>query len=94
MEFQYGKSYSGVPIPEAYERLLQDALGGDASLFMRSDEIERSWAIIEPFLNVTESPDAPIPEEYPLGSMGPVGADGFMDKNLREWLPLYGNRPS
>lgn len=94
MEFQYGKSYSGVAIPEAYERLLQDALGGDASLFMRSDEIERSWAIIEPFLNVTESQDAPIPEEYPLGSMGPVGADGFMDKNLREWLPLYGNRTS
>lgn len=92
MEFQYEKSYSGVAIPEAYERLLQDALIGDASLFMRSDEIERSWAIIEPFIHAAESVKAPNPEEYIVGSMGPVGADGFMDRNLREWLPLYGNR--
>jgi len=92
MDFQYNQTYSGVAIPEAYERLLQDALAGDASLFMRSDEIERSWAIIEPWLKWTESVDAPKPEEYPVGSMGPVGSDQFMDINMRQWVPLIGNR--
>ncbi len=90
MNFKYNETYSGVAIPEAYERLLQDAIGGDASLFMRSDEIERSWSIIEPWLKWTESVAAPKPEEYSVGSMGPAGSDRFMDQNMRQWVPLFG----
>jgi len=46
MEFHYGSSFGVERLPDAYERLLLDALLGDASLFTRSDEIERAWQVI------------------------------------------------
>jgi glucose-6-phosphate 1-dehydrogenase len=83
LKFHYGDAYPGVTIPEAYERLLQDALNGDAALFMRSDEIERAWEIMDPFIAAT-----PAPEEYAVGSQGPGCADAFMARDGRTWLPL------
>ena len=61
LEFHYREAYPDRPIPEAYERLLQDAIHGDAALFMRSDEIERAWEIMDPLI-ATERPDWPQPE--------------------------------
>jgi glucose-6-phosphate 1-dehydrogenase len=75
-------------LPEAYERLLLDAIQGDASLFMRADEIERSWEISEPFIRVTEAPGAPAPEEYPAGSDGPPGADALLTRDGRKWQKI------
>jgi glucose-6-phosphate 1-dehydrogenase len=75
-------------LPEAYERLLLDAMQGDASLFMRADEIERSWEIIDPFIRVSEAPGAPPSEEYPVGSDGPPGGDALLAQDGRKWLKI------
>jgi glucose-6-phosphate 1-dehydrogenase len=88
LKFHYSDAYPGVVIPEAYERLLQDALAGDAALFMRSDEIERAWEIMDPFIAAAESAEALMPEEYALGSQGPSCADAFLAQDSRTWLPL------
>jgi len=88
LEFHYGHAYKNLPIPESYERLLLDAMHGDASLFMRSDEIERAWAIMDPFIRASESASATAPEEYAVGSDGPAGANAFLDRDGRAWLSL------
>jgi glucose-6-phosphate 1-dehydrogenase len=88
MEFHYKNEYPDTPIPEAYERLLQDALAGDASLFMRSDEIERAWEIMDPLIAAVESGDGPELLEYAPGSRGPACADAFLARKGRKWLSL------
>jgi glucose-6-phosphate 1-dehydrogenase len=85
LEFHYRQAYAGLPIPEAYERLLLDAMHGDAALFMRSDEIERAWAITDPFVRASEALE---PQEYPPGSQGPAAADAFLARDGRQWLSL------
>jgi glucose-6-phosphate 1-dehydrogenase len=85
LEFHYSKRYPKVVIPEAYERLLQDALHGDATLFMRSDEIERAWEIMDAFVTAAEQAEAPRPDEYAVGSKGPANADAFMAREGRAW---------
>jgi len=84
--FKYRDAYPDRPIPDAYERLILDAIHGDGSLFMRSDNIERAWEIIDPILAVTEAPSAPPPEVYPVGSNGPRRADEFIARDGRSWL--------
>jgi glucose-6-phosphate 1-dehydrogenase len=68
MNFNYGDSFKTSP-PEAYERLLHDALEGDHTLFIREDEVEHGWAAVEPVI------DAPPPITfYPAGTWGPGDA--------------------
>lgn len=86
LEFHYQSAFAGQAIPDAYERLLLDALNGDASLFTRSDEIEQAWSIIDPFVIGLTGPDGPAPNEYERGSWGPVQADDFMARDGRTWL--------
>jgi glucose-6-phosphate 1-dehydrogenase len=86
LEFHYRSAYPNRPIPEAYERLLQDAIDGDAALFMRSDEIERAWQIMDPFLNALERNEGPEPLAYPVGSNGPRCADEFLARDGRTWV--------
>ncbi len=70
MEFRYGTSFMSQS-PEAYERLILDAMRGDATLFTRNDEIEALWGIIDPILTAwREDRNSPI-REYPAGSAGP-----------------------
>jgi glucose-6-phosphate 1-dehydrogenase len=88
LKFHYSDAYPGVVIPEAYERLLQDALAGDAALFMRSDEIERAWEIMDPLIAATESADAPVPVEYAVASQGPSCSDEFLEQDGRKWVPM------
>ena len=52
MSFQYGSGFGSDNLPDAYERLLIDAMQGDASLFARSDEIELSWRLVDPILGM------------------------------------------
>ena len=94
MEFSYKKAFSGLSIPESYERLLLDALLGDASLFMRSDEIERSWAVMDPFIRASEDSSLPMPETYEVGSVGPASADHLIKRGGHEWIGLYADRSS
>jgi glucose-6-phosphate 1-dehydrogenase len=86
LEFQYGRAYPDVAIPESYERLIQDALMGDAALFMRSDEIERAWEIMDPLIAASESPAAPEPESYAVDSAGPAGAARLLAREGRPML--------
>ena len=88
MQFHYKTAYPDAPIPEAYERLLQDALAGDASLFMRADEIEKAWEIMDPLIGVAEASDGPKPQEYAVGSEGPANADEFLARSGRTWISL------
>ena len=88
LEFHYKTSYPDTPIPEAYERLLLDAIQGEAHLFMRGDEIERAWEIMDPLIAATERPDTPRPLEYTAGSDGPACADEFLARDGRAWLSL------
>ena len=86
MEFRYGTSFMSES-PEAYERLILDAMRGDATLFTRGDEIVALWAIIDPILTAWhEDTTSPIPQ-YPAGSAGPAEADALLDGD-RRWRRL------
>jgi len=84
-EFHYEDSFGGQAIPDAYERLLLDAMNGDASLFTRSDEIEEAWEIMDPVIQGLAAPGAPPPSSYAVGSKGPDSADEFLAKDSRLW---------
>jgi glucose-6-phosphate 1-dehydrogenase len=88
LEFHYRNTYGDVAIPDAYERLLYDAFQGDAALFMRSDEIERAWEIMDPLIAAVERPDAPAPDTYPVGSEGAACADALPGCSGRSWVSL------
>ncbi len=90
MEFHYESAFRDQPIPEAYERLLQDALEGDASLFIRSDHIEEAWRIVDPLLEGAENPDTPPPQIYETGTWGPETADGLLSQNGHSWQRVCG----
>ena len=86
MEFRYGTSFMSES-PEAYERLILDAMRGDATLFTRNDEIEALWGIVDPILTAWhQDTTSPIPE-YPAGSAGPPEADALLAPGHR-WRRL------
>jgi glucose-6-phosphate 1-dehydrogenase len=76
MEFLYGTSFLSQS-PEAYERLITDAMRGDPTLFTRNDEVEAQWRIIDPILERWEQDSSPL-VEYPAGSQGPKEADKIL----------------
>jgi glucose-6-phosphate 1-dehydrogenase len=76
MEFLYGTSFLSQS-PEAYERLIMDAMRGDPTLFTRDDEVEAQWRIIDPILESWEKGEDPV-FEYPAGSHGPEEADRIL----------------
>jgi glucose-6-phosphate 1-dehydrogenase len=86
MEFKYGTSFLG-DSPEAYERLLHDALIGDATLFTRSDEVEEEWRIIQPILDAWAAASNG-PEIYEAGSQGPSEADRLLAVRGRSWRQI------
>ena len=91
LDFDYREGFEGKALPEAYERMLLDAIQGDASLFLRADEIERAWEIMDPIIAATESAAAPQPQEYPLGSDGPACAAALLEQDAgRKWQPIGG----
>ena len=72
--------------PTPTSACLLDALHGDASLFIRSDEIEQSWSIIDPIIEGLALPSSRPPVIYDPGSEGPESADDFLARDGREWL--------
>ncbi len=84
MDFHYDEAFGENAIPEAYERLLLNALEGDATLFTRSDGIEAAWRTIDPILQVWETAVTPL-ANYEPGSWGPKEADEMLKKNGRKW---------
>ncbi len=76
MEFLYGTAFLSQS-PEAYERLIMDAMRGDATLFTRNDEVEAQWEICDPVVRAWEAAGGPLPQ-YEAGSQGPVEAAGLL----------------
>ena len=84
MEFLYGSSFMSQS-PEAYERLIQDAMRGEATLFTRDDEVIAQWSIIDPILKAWKE-NQPAKSEYAAGSPGPPEADALIAP--RKWRGL------
>jgi len=92
MEFHYARGFGAGVLPDAYERLLLDALQADASLFARADEIELAWGLMDPILAGWERPDASPLVIYEPGSWGPSEADDFLAQDGRTWYYGCGTR--
>ncbi len=84
MEFRYGTTFLSES-PEAYERLILDALRGDATLFTRDDEVEASWDVCDPILEAWSASDGSLPS-YPAGGGGPEEADALLGES--SWRQL------
>jgi glucose-6-phosphate 1-dehydrogenase len=85
MEFLYGTSFLSQS-PEAYERLITDAMRGDATLFTRNDEVEAQWRICDPIVQTWEATPGPLPQ-YESGSQGPAEAQSLM-LDGQEWRSI------
>ncbi|MFT4177299.1 MAG: glucose-6-phosphate dehydrogenase [Luteolibacter sp.] len=88
MDFHYATSF-GKSSPEAYERLLLDAIAGDATLFARRDEVEEAWKFIDHIENAWHQSDTPPPmAEFVAGSWGPKEADELLMQDGNQWRRL------
>jgi glucose-6-phosphate 1-dehydrogenase len=81
MEFLYGTAFMSQS-PEAYERLITDAMRGDATLFTRNDEVEAQWRICDPIVRVWAERSGPLPQ-YEAGSQGPTETDELLREGDR-----------
>ncbi len=92
MEFHYGETFGDQDLPEAYERLLQDALEGDPTLFIRGDHIEEAWRIVDPLLYAWEHLRDQYPlVDYPRGSWGPERSQVLLARDGKVWAPVCGH---
>ena len=87
MEMDYDEEFGAEPA-EAYERLLLDAMAGDATLFIRSDEVHEAWRIVEPVLKAWEvKGDFPLCR-YAAGTWGPRDSDLLLARHEHRWREL------
>ncbi|HEY7365316.1 MAG TPA: glucose-6-phosphate dehydrogenase [Methylomirabilota bacterium] len=84
LDFRYGEVFGAQP-PEAYERLLLDAIHGDATLYARGDWVEQAWTILDPVLQTWQQPGAGPLALYPAGSWGPREADALIGRDGGAW---------
>jgi glucose-6-phosphate 1-dehydrogenase len=83
MNFSYADAFPGTTAG-GYERLLHDVMIGDATLFIRTDEVERAWQIVDPFLQAWSEDGVPL-AQYPAGTWGPKEANLLLARDLRQW---------
>ncbi len=83
MDFLYGGTFRE-GLPDAYERLILDAMLGDATLFTRSDEIEEQWALVDAIVAAWQR-DRPSFPNYPAGTWGPAASDELLHRDGRSW---------
>jgi glucose-6-phosphate 1-dehydrogenase len=83
MDFLYGGAFRE-GLPDAYERLILDAMLGDATLFTRSDEIEEQWALVDAIVAFWKR-DRPSFPNYPAGTWGPGAGDELLHRDGRSW---------
>ena len=87
MDFRYGSSF-GAESPEAYERLLLDAMLGDSTLFIRADEVEYAWNLISPLLDAWRESPPPAFPNYDAGTWGPPEVDQLFEGTDGAWRML------
>jgi glucose-6-phosphate 1-dehydrogenase len=83
MDFLYGGAFR-TGLPEAYERLILDAMLGDATLFTRADEVDEQWALVDTIVAAWKR-DRPNFPNYPAGTWGPKSADDLIHRDGRSW---------
>jgi glucose-6-phosphate 1-dehydrogenase len=83
MDMSYGSAFLE-EAPDAYERLLLDAMVGDPTLFIRSDEVDQAWQIVDPLLEAWASKSIPL-AGYAAGTWGPRQADQLIERDGRQW---------
>ncbi len=83
MDFDYDEQFTEEDL-DGYERLLLDALLGDQTLFIRSDEVKEAWRIVTPLLRAFADPDFPL-ARYASGTWGPVESDAMLQRDGRKW---------
>ncbi|MFI5379323.1 MAG: glucose-6-phosphate dehydrogenase [Tepidisphaerales bacterium] len=88
MDFTYTNAFQTEP-PEAYERLIHDAMAGDQTLFIRADEAEAAWQVIDP-IETTWAQSSRAPADYAPGSWGPPQALDLIERDGRRWLHSTG----
>jgi glucose-6-phosphate 1-dehydrogenase len=87
MEFRYGTAFGQDP-PDAYERLILDAMLGDSTLFIRRDEVEASWRFVDVLTGAwRENGGAALPQ-FTAGTWGPAEADELLARGGRKWRRL------
>ena len=97
MDFSYDEAFAGTEAADGYERLIHDAMVGDATLFIRSDEVEQAWRIVDPYLEAWADPGGAL-HYYRAGTWGPHMADLLVERSGDEWrnpvvdLELSGGR--
>jgi glucose-6-phosphate 1-dehydrogenase len=87
MDFRYGSTFGGSG-PEAYERLILDAMIGDPTLFARADEVSAAWRFLTPVLDGWAKAPPPELPNYPAGTWGPAGASDLLEREGRAWRRL------
>jgi glucose-6-phosphate 1-dehydrogenase len=85
MHFSYPEAFK-TKSPEAYETLLADVMASDATLFMRADQVEASWSVLMPILDVWGNSKPSDFPNYKSGTWGPQGADTLIEKDGRSWF--------
>ncbi len=83
MDFLYGGAFR-TGLPEAYERLILDAMLGDPTLFTRTDEVEEQWSLVDAIVGAWRREKAAFPN-YAAGSWGPVATDELIKRDGRAW---------
>ncbi|MGH9281466.1 MAG: glucose-6-phosphate dehydrogenase [Acidimicrobiales bacterium] len=83
MDFSYSAAFVE-ETPDAYERLLLDAMVGDPTLFIRADEVDQAWRVVQPILDVWGDDTSPL-AHYPAGTWGPREADRLLERDGRRW---------
>jgi glucose-6-phosphate 1-dehydrogenase len=97
MDFNYTETFAGEQAADGYERLIHDAMVGDATLFIRSDEVQQAWRIVAPYLEAWSEPGGAL-QLYPAGTWGPHLAELLVERSGDEWrnpvvdLELSGGR--
>ena len=84
MDFSYAEAFAGAEAADGYERLIHDAMVGDATLFIRSDEVEQAWRIVDPYLEAWSEPGGAL-HFYEAGTWGPHMADLLVERAGDEW---------
>jgi glucose-6-phosphate 1-dehydrogenase len=84
MDFDYGRAFGGEP-PEAYERLLLDAMKGDPTLYARGDWVDIAWDLLGPVLDAWSVGDPQSFPNYEAGTWGPSAADSLIERSGRRW---------
>jgi len=87
MQFNYEDSYT-TGTPEAYETLLLDVFQGDATLFMRADQVEAAWKILMPIIDTWNANSSPNFPNYAAGSHGPEDAEALIAKDGHNWIVM------